>query len=131
MSSALLREPNNPSPCIINEHWLEDVVVIACTGVLDMLTAPDLERRIDDAFDKQPTAMIVDLTAVDFLSAHGMTVLMETHDRLGGTAFIVVADGPATSRPMTLVGLSAALTMRPTLDAALAVTAESASSVIA
>lgn len=129
MSPVLPFEPHNPSPCIVTEHWDENVVVIACTGVLDMLTAPDLERRIDDALDKQPTAMIIDLSAVEFLAAHGMTVLMHTHGRLDDAVFVVVADGPVTRRPMTLVGLTSMLTVRTTLAEALATLGESKSSI--
>ena len=64
--------------------------------------------------------MIIDLTNVDFLASLGMSVLIETHERLDGSIpLTVVADGPATSRPMTLIGLADFITMHSPLDTAL------------
>lgn len=85
-----------------------------------MLTAPELERGIAGALKQCPKSLIVDLTRVDFLASHGMSVLVKTHDRCSeDTGFVVVANGPATSRPMQLVGLTDVITMRATLSSAL------------
>lgn len=106
--------------CVVTEHWWESTVVVSCSGVLDMLTAPHLEQRMDAVLDKQPTALIVDLTDVDFLASHGMNVLVTVHGRIHSeVAFSVVADGPATSRPLTLVGLAGVLNLCSTMDGAL------------
>lgn len=103
--------------CSINEEWRGDTVVLGCSGVIDMLTAPELQRRIDEALAQHPSAMIVDLTGVEFLASHGMSVLVTAHDScVGTTAFTVVADGPTTSRPMQIVGLDQMMRMVPTLD---------------
>ena len=108
------------SECVYAEHWYDDVVVIGCSGVVDMLTAPELERRVAVAMSKQPSALIIDLTAVDFLASHGLSVLVGTHDRVSPeVAFVVVADGPATSRPMTLTGLTDIITVQASLSVAL------------
>ncbi|CAN5886923.1 hypothetical protein BH10ACT9_BH10ACT9_28370 [soil metagenome] len=85
-----------------------------------MLTAPELERAIDDALLQTPAAMIIDLTLVDFFSSRGMSVLIATHDRCSADIrFAVVADGPITLRPMTLMGLNDVLSLHPTLEDAL------------
>ena len=103
--------------CLIDEQWHDDTVLLDCSGVIDMLTAPEVQRRIDTALTKQPAAMILDLTRVEFLTSHGMSVLVTTSDQCAGkTAFTVVADGPATSRPMQIVGLDQIITLVPTLD---------------
>jgi anti-anti-sigma factor len=102
------------------EHWSNSTVVLGCAGVLDMITAPDLERRIASALEKRPTSLIVDLTQVTFLASHGMNVLVATHRRCAdGAEFAVVADGHVTRRPMQLIGLTEILTVHPTLDDAL------------
>jgi anti-anti-sigma factor len=109
-----------PSTCLVEEQWFDTTVVVHCSGEVDMLTAPDLERRIADVLTKEPKALIVDLTAVEFLASQGMSVLIKTHDLVTPQIeFSVVADGPATSRPMTLIGLADVFTIHPTLDAAL------------
>jgi len=107
----------SPSPCIVTDSWHDSVVVIRCVGDLDMLTVSTLERQIDAALKKKPSAMIIDLAALDFLASVGMGLLVDAHDRCGGTTqFMVVADGPATSRPMRLIGLSELFTLHATLE---------------
>lgn len=108
------------SLCMVDDHWDETTVALSCTGTLDMLTAPELERRIASALDKRPTAVIVDLSRVDFLASHCMRVLIATAELCAATTrFSLVADGPATSRPMQLIGLTASVTVHPTLSDAL------------
>ena len=110
----------NRSQVMVDDHWDDTTVILSCTGTLDMLTAPELERRIASALDKRPTAVIVDLSGVDFLASHGMSVLVATAELCASTiAFSVVADGPATSRPMQLIGLTDLVTMHATLSDAL------------
>ena len=108
------------SGCVISEDWIGRTAVISASGVLDMLTSPQLEARISAARDQKPTAIIVDLTDVEFLASAGMGVLVAARDKASGNSgFAVVADGPATSRPLILVGLADAIGMRATLAEAL------------
>ncbi|CAN5504610.1 STAS domain-containing protein [soil metagenome] len=111
--------------CNIVESWTTSATVILnCAGVLDMLTAPELERRVALALEKQPTSIVVDLTQVDFLASHGMNVLVAAHRLCGSTTeFAVVADGHVTRRPMELIGLTDIFTVHATLDEALGVQA--------
>lgn len=119
MSTEPLLTPT-PSQCVISDHWHGAAVTIHCDGVLDMLTSPALQHQIDSALQKRPAAVIVDLSSVDFLASSGMSVLIAAHDRCSPTIqFTVVADGPATSRPMQLIGLTDIITVYPTLDQAL------------
>lgn len=86
-----------------------------------MLTAPQLEAAIRAAVESKPAALVVDLTAVDFLASAGMGVIVAAHDEIGSTAnFCVVAEGPATSRPLKLVGIADIVPLYATLDDALA-----------
>ena len=105
--------------CVINEYWVGSTAVIAVSGVVDMLTSPKLEAVIVAVLAKKPAALIIDLSNVDFLASAGMGVLVSARDRASETAgFAVVASGPATSRPLRLVGLADLLGMYPTLDEA-------------
>lgn len=114
--------PNNVATatgCVINEEWAGRTAIISVSGVVDMLTSPQLETAISTALAKQPAAVIVDLSDVDFLASAGMGVLVAARDRAADVArFAVVADGPATSRPLKLVGLAEVIGMYPTLDEA-------------
>jgi anti-sigma B factor antagonist len=99
------------------------VVVVAVSGAVDMLSAPRLTAAIATAAATAATAataLIVDLSEVEFLACAGMSVLIAAHAGLTPTVqFAVVADGPATRRPLTLVGIDTMVALYRTLDDAL------------
>jgi anti-sigma B factor antagonist len=104
----------------VEQYWLGQVVVIAVSGAVDMLTSPWLNEAIDAAAAQSPLGMIIDLTKTDFLASAGLSALVRAQQNLTPTARLgIVADGPATSRPITLVGLDSVLTLYRTLDDAL------------
>ncbi len=105
---------------LCTENWVGRVAIVAASGDVDMLTAPQLREAIDAALGQQPEGLIVDLSAVDFLGSAGMQVLMEAHNKTGDTVrFAVVADGPATSRPLKITGIADLIAMHASLDDAL------------
>jgi len=90
-------------------------------GVVDMLTAPQLERAVRVALDQKPAGLVIDFTDVDFLASAGMGVIVAVHEEIGSEMrFCIVADGPATSRPLKLVGIADIMPLHATLDEALA-----------
>jgi anti-anti-sigma factor len=104
-----------------DEEWVGTVAVLRWSGAVDMLTAPQLREGITAVLAKQPSGLVVDLTDVDFLASAGMQVLVLTHnDVTPAIRFAVVADGPATSRPLEVTGLTDLIALFPTRDAALA-----------
>ena len=108
--------------CAINAQWSGRTVVLSAVGVLDMLTAPRLEGAIAAAVAQNPSAIIVDLSEVEFLASAGMSVLVAGREQAEGAfGFGVVADGPATSRPLRMVGLGDMIGLHPTLQEARAV----------
>lgn len=95
--------------------------MVAPSGVVDMLTAPQLEEAIRTAMGKKPSGLVVDLTAVEFLASAGMGVIVAAHEEKDdATTFFLVAEGPATSRPLKLVGIADIVPLYATLDEALA-----------
>jgi anti-anti-sigma factor len=97
----------------------DSVTVLAVSGDIDLATIPAFEAAIAEALTQRPTALIVDLSAVDFLASAGLQALVATHESVSGAAaFAVVADGPATSRPIELTGLDHILSLHSTLGAA-------------
>ncbi len=100
-----------------HESEVEGLAVVAVSGSVDMLTAPGLAEAIDSALAKKPKGLIVDLSKVEFLGSAGISVLMKTRDNLGeSTPFCVVADGPATHRPLTLLGINELMSVCRRLD---------------
>lgn len=103
----------------VEEFWLDRIVVVAAAGAVDIVTAPRLTEAISVAAAKSPAGMIVDLSKVDFLASAGISVLVAAHAKVTPNArFGVVADGPATSRPITLLGIEITLyrTLQDALD---------------
>jgi anti-anti-sigma factor len=94
--------------------------VLSVRGDVDALTAPELTKAIVKVLDSSPSAVIVDLSEVEFLASAGMSVLVEAHERVSASAkLLVVADGSATSRPIKMVGIDKIVSLYPTLAEAL------------
>lgn len=100
-------------------HWVGRTAVVSVSGALDLLTAPGLDQFLASTLQQRPASLIIDLTDVDFLGSAGMQVLVDVH---GATTpdigFAVVADGPGTSRPLTLIGLTEVFDVVSTLQLA-------------
>ena len=113
--------PSASTGCEVKEQWVGRAVVVSVSGVVDMLTAPALEQAIRAALAQNPAGLIVDFSDVEFLASAGMGILVATHDEATpDISFSVVADGPATSRPLKLVGIADMIPLYATLDEALA-----------
>ncbi len=99
----------------------EDLAMLRASGDIDVRTAPAFERAITEMAERYRTcAVLVDLLGVQFLPSAALAALMRTADDLDGRCrFLIVAEGPATVGPMRLVGLTEALEIHPTVEAAL------------
>lgn len=101
----------------VQRHWVDQVVVVAVSGEVDALTAPQLSAAIDEAMAGSPVAVIVDLSQVSFLAAAGLSVLLTTHGQVTpNVGFGVVAGGMAARRPITVLGLDHVLLLCPTVE---------------
>lgn len=101
------------------QQWLGRTAVVSASGALDLLTSPRLEKLLTSTLEQRPVSVIVDLTDVSFLGSAGMQVLVDAYDTATPEiGFAVVADGPGTSRPLELVGLTEVFDVVPTLQAA-------------
>ena len=111
---------NGTTQLAITLRNLGHVTIVSARGEIDLATAPLLEEGVDEALAQSPSAVIIDLSDVEFLASMGMNVLVSARRRAGSaTAVTVVADGPHTRRPMDLVGLSGAIPIYTDLPAAL------------
>jgi anti-sigma B factor antagonist len=121
LSEVIVANQPAASSCTIDQQRIGQIEVLTVAGVVDMLTAPQLEEAIAAAAKESPQGVIVDLGAVDFLASAGMGVLVAARDELPESVrFAVVAEGPATSRPLKLVGIAEVVGLHATLDEALA-----------
>jgi anti-sigma B factor antagonist len=101
----------------VQESWNDRIVILSVREAVDILSAPELTEAICDALIKEPAGLIIDLTDVNFLASVGMSILIAAQEAADALSlrFGVVAQGAATSRPITLLGIDAVLTLYPTL----------------
>ena len=102
--------------------WVGRTAVVAVRGDLDALTAPQFTEKILDVTAEQPSAVIIDLSSLDFLASAGITALISANEYITAkinAAFAVVADGPTTSRPLKLMAIDTVIDLHPKLQGAL------------
>ncbi len=105
---------------VVSAHH-EQLAIVTVEGSIDVLTAPQLSKAVTQALTGEPAGLIIDLTTTDFLASAGMAALVAAHEAIAPTGtFGVVTAGPATSRPLTIMGLDQTLVLYPSLAHAVA-----------
>jgi anti-sigma B factor antagonist len=99
------------------------VVVVRPAGALDLDTAPVLARHLDEQTAAPPDDLVVDLAAVRFLAAAGLTVLLRAHRRQRAAQRRMhvtgVAANPPVERVLALTGVGEQLDVADDLAALL------------
>lgn len=108
-------DPHDNAGLHLAVHQVQDVPVVTVTGELDMATAPILEDEVVRRLDATPPTLVIDLSAVTFLSSAGLQVLMHAHNRQPRTHVAIVAPTGTTLRPIQLTGLDRALALYPSV----------------
>ena len=119
--NALRAQVSDSSRFVVSRRREGDAVVLAVTGAVDEVTAPSLATDLDVVLMGEPAVLVIDLTAVEFMSSAAMNLLVETQRLTAATATTVrvAADGTATSRPMRFIGIDRIIELYPTVDEAL------------
>lgn len=84
-----------------------NVTVIACTGELDAVSAPDLDRAVDDALRASPAGVVLNLGSLTFLDSVGLRSVLSARRRARDTGcpFKVVSPHAPARRVLDLAGL--------------------------
>ena len=98
----------------------EDGVVLHVSGELDLLTTPTLTDAITGAMREEPTVLVIDLSAVEFIASRGLEALLMAHQSAGHTSVKVVSNSTATDRSLDVSGLADHLHVYDTVASALA-----------
>jgi anti-anti-sigma factor len=105
------------SEITISVAHLDEIVVVTVGGDIDISTAPTLETAIGAVLKCIPTVVIIDLSAVELLSSAGLQVLSAANKKVAIPGrFAVVANSPATRRPIELTDLDQLFSLYRTLD---------------
>jgi anti-sigma B factor antagonist len=106
----------------LSEEDIDDRThVIAITGEIHVSTAPRFSVLLDDAIGRGKTAVVLDLSAVDFIDSTGLSVLLNGLRRVtrqrGRMALVCV--NPTVLRLFEITRLDATFDIHPTRKEAL------------
>jgi anti-sigma B factor antagonist len=94
--------------------------VVSISGEIDLSTASVFEEAITGALDDDPPVLVIELSQVRFMASAGLRVLAAAHEKASKSVQVaIVANNPATSRPIELTGLDKVMSLYPTLSDAL------------
>ncbi|WP_082969532.1 STAS domain-containing protein [Mycobacterium kyorinense] len=109
-----------PVPITTSIGHRNGVTVVSIGGEIDLSTAAAFEAAIAGALAEDPTVLVIELSAVQFLASAGLRILVATQEKVSKSAQVaVVSNNAATNRPIQLTGLDKVFSMYPTLDDAL------------
>jgi anti-anti-sigma factor len=91
--------------------------VLQVSGDLDAFNMAQFDTALLDAVGAQPAAVVLDLTALNFIDSVGLSALYEASRLQEPTEIRIVATGLAL-RPIQLGGLDTLLRLFPTVVAA-------------
>lgn len=112
----------NPAPFEASAAQLDDGVrVVAVRGELDLSTAAELERPLEEAISGGDSSVLIDLTECEFIDSTGIAVIVRAWQRLdrgaggGGEGRIAVCSGnDQVRRVLDVTGLEASIPVHPT-----------------
>lgn len=113
--------PRRGHPFFISSVDFADATVLSVHGELDHQSAPQLHEAVGYAVFAMFDGLVIDLSGTSFLSSAGMAVLDHARQRCEDVsgAVAVVAQGPATARPLQLSGLTRNIPVVDSVEAAL------------
>ncbi|MFI6583020.1 STAS domain-containing protein [Embleya sp. NPDC050493] len=92
---------------LFSTRWDGDAVVVALRGEIDIVSAPDIEFLLDRLTRIRRVSLLIDLTAVTFIGACGIGLLVRARERAlarGGTLSLICVS-PFVLRLLSLPGL--------------------------
>ena len=119
-----------PAEFALSEEALGDGRhVVAVRGEIDLFTAPELKKTLQEAIESGATRVVVDLSETTFLDSTALGVLIGAVKRLrqrDGTLVIVNTDANI-QKTFEITGLDQIFTILPTRDDAIAALDDAAS----
>lgn len=94
--------------------------VICVSGEIHVSTAPEFSRRLNEAIADGKTAVVLDLTKVEFIDSTGLSVLLNGLRRVtrAGGRMALVCTNPTVMRLFEITRLDTTFDICPTREAA-------------
>jgi anti-anti-sigma factor len=100
------------------------VQAIAVRGELDLSTAPDLERSLEDLLENGEGPILVDLSECEFIDSTGIALIVRARQRLEsdgrGRNLVVCSYNDQVRRVLDITGLDVSIPIHTTREEALA-----------
>jgi stage II sporulation protein AA (anti-sigma F factor antagonist) len=115
----------NPAPFQVKVGELErGVRTIWVRGELDLSTAPDLEKPLQEALDRDDGSVLIDLSRCDFIDSTGIALIVRAWQRLdsggNGRALVLCSQNDQVRRVLEITGIELSIPVHQTRDEALA-----------
>lgn len=66
----------------ITKRKEKDVAIVAVSGRIDAITAPDFEKNLDELITAGERAILIDLTALGYISSAGLRSILSSAKKL-------------------------------------------------
>jgi anti-anti-sigma factor len=100
------------------------IQTIAVRGELDLSTAPDLERPLEEALERGEGPILVDLSECEFIDSTGIALIVRALQRLEGAgtgrSLVVCSYNDQVRRVLDITGLDVSIPVHGSRDEALA-----------
>ena len=116
------------TPFAIESEQLNDGVhVFTVRGELDMNTAPELDRNLEDVLSGGDALVMLDLSECEFIDSTGIALIVRAWQRLdrgaggeGKGRFVLCCINHQVRRLLKITGVESSISMHEQRDAALA-----------
>lgn len=114
----------SPATFEVRIEELEDGIrALAVHGELDMDTAPELERGLEQALSESETSIMLDLSACEFIDSTGIALIVRTWQQIEeeeGRKLVLCCNNHQVRRLLKITGVEGSISMHEQRDAALA-----------
>ncbi|MBV8931831.1 MAG: anti-sigma factor antagonist [Kutzneria sp.] len=99
-------------------HW-QLMRFVHVAGEVDMATVPTVSEALQQVISTNPSAVVLNLTKVDFLGSSGLQMLIEARRDADAAQvrLVLVTQSRAVLRPMEITGILDAFTVLPSVAA--------------
>ena len=118
----------SPTPFEVLEETLDGGVrALSVRGELDLNTAPELERPLEDALEGGDTSILIDLSGCDFIDSTGIAVIVRAWQRVGRNGdgpgdgdLVLCCSNDQVERLLKITGVESSISILPNRETALA-----------
>ena len=119
----------SPSPFQVNGEALEDgVLAFTVNGELDLNTAPQLDKPLEEALSANGDAsVLIDLSSCEFIDSTGIALIVRAWQRVdrdaggqGNGRLVICCSNDQVQRLLTITGVESSISMHGDRDSALA-----------